>query len=298
MSDQGDGSGEWTLPSPEIFARGDTTAVNPGGAELTFAGLWRDSNFGSAFDADRLTVPVGVDDDGHAAFAELSNDAILLVSGPHEPGRRSALRCILAGVSMGATPRDVQLLLTDFGGDGYGDLAKVPHVADAPIIDPREAVHLLTDQMTEVNTRLDEMARAGVRNINRLDPDSRPPRIVIVIDEVLSLLRTDEASTQQSLSFLAGRGRSAGVHTILATGAPLSMLDFVASNVTEQIAFDASLISGSRVPSSALPDGRLGPGEFLWEPMEATYPHRRRLVSVTPDEAAALNAHWRRQSPR
>jgi DNA segregation ATPase FtsK/SpoIIIE, S-DNA-T family len=196
---------------------------------------------------------------------------------------------------MGASPRDVQLLSMDLRGDSYGDLADVPHAADPPITDPREALHGLSDVMTAVNTRLDTMGRAGVRNIAGV-ADDRPPRIVILIDELLPILRTDESATQRSLIFLAGRARSAGVHTILAASGPLSDLDFVASNVTEQIAFDTNLISRARVPSSMLPSGRLEPGEFLWEPMEATYPLRRRVVSVTQQETTALSEHWRKQT--
>ncbi len=174
----------------------------------------------------------------------------------------------------------------------------MPHIADSPIGDPREALDSLDKMRAEVDSRLDAMSGRGVRNITALDAHSRPPHIVIVIDEVLSLLRTDEAAAKRALTFLAGRGRSAGVHTIVATAAPLSTLDFVASNVTEQVAFDTNLISGARVPHSTLPGGRLGPGEFLWEPMEATYPQRRRVVSVTADESAALGEHWRRQLAR
>ena len=229
------------------------------------------------------------------SVAELSNDEILLVSGPSESGRLGALRCILAGVSMGATPGDVQLLLTDLRGDGYGDLAKVPHVLDSPISDRREALDSLNNMITEMNSRFDQMSGRGVRNISDLGPDSRRPRIVIAIDELLSLLRTDEAATQQSLIFSRGTRASCRCahhprHIDTACDAR-----FRRSNVTEQIAFDTHLISGSSVPRSTLADGRLGPGEFLLEPMESTYPYRRRVVSVTPAEAAALSGHWRGQ---
>jgi hypothetical protein len=159
-----------------------------------------------------------------------------------------------------------------------------------PVQDPREAIAVLADVVAEVDDRLANLALRGGRSIRDLqDP---PPRWVVMIDDLLPLMRTDKSAVAPLLLHLAGRGRPAGVHCVLVSSGSIAELGEIASNVTEQIAFDRDLVSGAAVPEAILGARRLELGEFLWEPMEATYPLRGRSVPVSSLEARRAAVAW------
>ena len=119
-----------------------------------------------------------------------------------------------------------------------------------------------------------------------------------MIDELLPLARTDRAALQQAALDLAARGRVAGVHSIIGTISTAEpTVVALASNITEEISFDTTFASGSAVPDAILVDGQLPIGDFLWEPIAATYPIRRHLNPATATELQSVAEHWREQGP-
>lgn len=95
--------------------------------------------------------------------------------------------------------------------------------------DIEDQIEALETAQREMQRRYDEMVSAGVNHIDLLPAALRPPRVLVVVDEVVELLspikaRTDEA---KEINDLKGRasvaigsilrlGRAAGVHLLLA----------------------------------------------------------------------------------
>ena len=289
-------SRRWTHPTPEtLSASADPIDQRRGSSPYTFSEVWRQSRHAAGNQPSPLLVPIGLDDNGRPDNADLSDDAVLLVSGPPRTGKTTVVRSILAGVLMGASPEEARLAIVDTRGDEYLAFADAPHLLVPPVTDPQDGIVELTDIAGEIETRLDSLSREGARDIADLESQQRPARIVVVIDDLLPILRVDATSAIRLLIQLAGRGRPVGVHAIISTAAPLSALSDIASNVTEQVSFDGQLLSGEQASEAVLPGGRLDVGEFLWEPIQATYPIKRRTIPVSPLEIRRIVEHWLEQ---
>lgn len=294
-------SGGWRLPTEDIFAsasdpKDGAGGATPGTSSMTFGSAWARTTTDAGIAGTELAVPIGRDDDGEVDLIDMFNDSLVLVSGALHSGKTALLRSILVGVLMRASPDRLRLLLIDTGGDSFEDLAGIPHLLAPRLVDPREALAALDGVVAEVGQRYAAMASSGVRSIDRLAESEQPPRILVVIDELLPLQRTDEAGLERTAVNLADRGRAAGVHSLIAASSRSGpVISAISSNITEEMSFDTAFASGSRVPDSVLINGQLPRGDFLWEPIAATYPVRRHPIRVTANEVQLVADHWRRQ---
>jgi S-DNA-T family DNA segregation ATPase FtsK/SpoIIIE len=119
-------------------------------------------------------------------------------------------------------------VLVDYkGGSAFKDCAHLPHVTGLVTdLDAHLTQRALASLSAELTRRERVLAAAGAKDIEQyaergsLQPRYRPlPRLVIVIDEFASLVR-DLPDFVTGLVGIAQRGRSLGIHLILATQRP------------------------------------------------------------------------------
>ena len=148
-------------------------------------------------------------------------DLDLVGDGPHAvvvgttgSGKSELLRSLVLSLSVAHSPSEVQFVLIDFkGGAAFDACARLPHV-----------VGLLTDLDHDLGDRVVAGLRAELRRRERALRDagvsdvsgSGLARLVIVIDE-LARLQSDVPAFVASLVDIAQRGRSLGVHLVVAT---------------------------------------------------------------------------------
>ena len=132
----------------------------------TFGSVWVRTLSRGSLDPTGLATPIGTDDKGDPDVIEMSDDAVLLVSGPQRAEKIDLLRSLLAGVLMQQSPSQVRLLLIDTTGEAFIDFAGIPHLLAPILVDPREALEALRGVVAEVGRRYDQMAWSGVRSID------------------------------------------------------------------------------------------------------------------------------------
>ena len=104
----------------------------------------------------------------------------------------------------------IQLVLIDPKGRGFGPLAQLPHVLGDVVTDPQAAVERL-------RWVVEEMERRDREQVNR-------PLLVVAIDELADLLQTGGAWRKRMLTRLSQRGREAGIHLVACTQKPTAAL--------------------------------------------------------------------------
>lgn len=157
-----------------------------------------------------------------------------LLVGATGTGKSNALRVIIASLAMLYSPEELELYLLDFkDGVSFAPFAdhKLPHVRvvglKSDIELGRITMRAAVDEMTARNNL---MARVGVDKISdyrlQIDRNGRPrkmSRIVLIFDEFQTMLIDSQESRGLAnenfalLSELLTKGRSAGIHVILAT---------------------------------------------------------------------------------
>lgn len=176
-----------------------------------------------AVDHGRADTVLGVAASGPLALDLDGAGPHALIAGTTGSGKSELLRALVAGLALRHPPDALTVLLVDYkGGAAFGDCARLPHcVGLVTDLDPFLTRRALRSLDAELRRRERVLAAAGVDSWQRLPAGcaGRLPRLVIVVDEFATL--ADELPDFVSgLVGIARRGRSLGVHLVLATQRP------------------------------------------------------------------------------
>lgn len=166
---------------------------------------------------------------GEAAEGPLSVDLVrdgphALVAGTTGAGKSELLQTIIASLAVVNRPEAMTFVLIDYkGGAAFKDCAHLPHtVGMVTDLDGHLTERALASLSAELKRREQLLAGLGAKDIEdywRADPVEPMPRLVLVIDEFASLVE-ELPDFVTGLVGIAMRGRSLGVHLILATQRP------------------------------------------------------------------------------
>ncbi len=193
----------------------DVLGLEPPSAEA-IAARWRTAGRPAA-------AVIGECYDG-AFGIDLSRDGPhALIAGTTGAGKSELLQTLIASLAVVNRPDAMNFVLVDYkGGSAFKDCVHLPHtVGMVTDLDAHLTQRALVSLSAELTRRERILAAAGVKDIEDYTT-RRPaslPRLVIVIDEFASLVR-DLPEFVAGLVSIAQRGRSLGIHLILATQRP------------------------------------------------------------------------------
>ena len=168
-----------------------------------------------------------------------------LIAGMPGAGKSELLQTIVASLAARHSPRRLGFLLVDYkGGAAFGDCADLPHTAGLVTdLDASLAERARISLLAELRRREALLAEAGARSLGELAmrrPDRAPPALLIVVDEFATLVREVPAFVETMID-VAQRGRSLGLHVILATQRPRGAVsDTMRANTNLRIAMRAA----------------------------------------------------------
>jgi S-DNA-T family DNA segregation ATPase FtsK/SpoIIIE len=149
-----------------------------------------------------------------------------LVAGTTGSGKSELLQTLIASLAVANQPDLMNFVLIDYkGGSAFKDCARLPHtVGMVTDLDGHLTERALASLAAELHRRERLLAQAGAKDIEgywRADREGLPrlSRLLIVIDEFATLLE-ELPNFVDGLVDLARRGRSLGIHLILATQRP------------------------------------------------------------------------------
>ena len=203
-----------------------------------------------------------------------------LMAGTTGSGKSELLRTLVVGLAVASSPDHLTFVLIDYkGGSTFDACARLPHVVGVVTdLDDHLANRALRSLHSELRRRELLLREAGAADMAAYRRSTRGgvlPRLVVVIDEFAALV-SEQPGFLHALVGIAQRGRSLGVHLILATQRPSGVIsDDIRANTNLRLALrlhdttDAIDVVGDRSPA-AIPRGlagravmRLGPEEVL-----------------------------------
>ncbi|GFJ94548.1 FtsK/SpoIIIE domain-containing protein [Phytohabitans rumicis] len=206
-----------TGPAPAVFA------------DLLPEEIWTESS------AAGLTAPVGDSPEGRPVSVTLADyPPHALIAGPSGTGKTNLIYAWMGALSARYSPTELEFYLLDFKegvsfarfAPGQRDPSWLPHVRLVGVnvnTDREFGLALLRFLGRELRRRADAAKQHEVTKLAELraeDPTGHWPRIVAVVDEFQVLLTGRDALAQEAatlLEDLARRGRSQGIHLILAS---------------------------------------------------------------------------------
>ncbi|HEY3811569.1 MAG TPA: FtsK/SpoIIIE domain-containing protein, partial [Acidimicrobiales bacterium] len=176
---------------------------------------------------DRSTRAVIGEGDAGPLAVDLARDGPHgLVAGTTGSGKSELLQTLIASLAVANRPDRMNFVLIDYkGGSAFKDCARLPHtVGMVTDLDGHLTERALASLAAELHRRERLLARAGAKDIEgfwRADREGLPrlARLLIVIDEFATLLE-ELPNFVDGLVDLARRGRSLGIHLLLATQRP------------------------------------------------------------------------------
>lgn len=151
-----------------------------------------------------------------------------LVAGTTGSGKSELLQTWVASLAVANRPDDLTFVLVDYkGGSAFKDCARLPHtVGMVTDLDTHLVGRALVSLGAELHRREHLLAGPGAKDIEdywalrKRQRDLPPiPRLVLVIDEFASMV-AELPDFVTGLVSIAQRGRSLGIHLVLATQRP------------------------------------------------------------------------------
>ncbi len=225
-------------------------------------------------------APIGMAADGVVDIDLVRDGPHGLLAGTTGAGKSELLRTLVAGLAVRNSPAQLQFVLIDYkGGATFDALIGLPHVTgvitdlDAHLAD--RALRSLHAELRRREAVLREYGAADLATLRKAAPNASLPRLVVVVDEFAALV-AEQSAFLHALVGVAQRGRSLGVHLLLATQRPQGVIsDDIRANTNLRIALrlqddaDSLDVVGDRI-AATLPRGtpgravlRLGPDEHV-----------------------------------
>ncbi|GLW65789.1 cell division protein FtsK [Actinomadura rubrobrunea] len=172
-------------------------------------------------------VPIGVGPDGPFEIDLRTDGPHGLIAGTTGAGKSELLQTLIASLAVANRPDEMTFVLIDYkGGAAFKDCARLPHtVGMVTDLDGHATERALESLSAELRRREEILLRAGAKDIDDYHDAGGTglPRLVLVIDEFAAMVA-------ELPDFIAGlvdigrRGRSLGVHLILATQRPAGVV--------------------------------------------------------------------------
>ena len=229
-----------------------------------------------------------------------------LVGGTTGSGKSEFLQSWVLGMAAAHSPSRVTFLFVDYkGGAAFADCVDLPHcVGLVTDLSPHLVRRALTSLRAEIRHREHLFNAKKVKDLIELeksgDPDC-PPSLVIIVDEFAALVQ-EIPEFVDGMVDVAQRGRSLGIHLVLATQRPAGVIrDNLRANTNLRIALrmadedDSTDVLG--VPDAAafppnIPGraaAKTGPGRLTTFQAAYSGGHTAEVQSAPPVEVSELH---------
>ncbi len=186
-----------------------------------------------------------------AVFGQMAGAALRLdmrVDGPHAlvagttgAGKSELLQSYISALALTHSPRRVNFLLVDYkGGAAFKECRDLPHsVGLVTDLNTQEVRRVLISLNAEIRRREHLLEASGAKDLiahEELGRSDTPANLIIIVDEFAALAK-EVPEFVAGVVDLAQRGRSLGMHLLLATQRPAGVItDNIRANTNLRIA--------------------------------------------------------------
>ncbi len=170
-----------------------------------------------------------------------------LIAGTTGSGKSELLQTLLVSLAMNNPPEAISFLLVDYkGGAAFRECRELPHtVGCITDLDGGQVRRVLVSLGAEITAREQLLHDHGAKDLvqlERYNPAVAPPSLLICVDE-FAALTAEVPDFVDGIVNVAQRGRSLGLHLLLATQRPTGV-------ITDNIQANTDLRIALRVASS------------------------------------------------
>lgn len=238
---------------------------------------------------NNLFIALGKDVAGASWLYDLTRMPHLLVAGATNSGKSVCLNAIIVSLLYQNNPDDLRFIMVDPKRVELPTYNGIPHLLTPVITDVNKTINALKWCLNEMDRRYDVLSKAGKKNIQSYNAESKEkmPYIVFIIDELADFMLTAGKDMEAAIIRLAQMSRAIGIHLILATQRPSVdvITGLIKANVPARIAFSvASLVDSKTILDSSGAEKLLGQGDMLLMTAEFAKPKRIQGAYLSDEE--------------
>lgn len=214
---------------PDIVHGPDLLGIAPDAPPDVILDRWSQTSVEATRHRDTgLRAPVGISTGEPFVLDLRAHGPHALVGGTTGAGKSEFLQAWVMGLASSFGPQRVNFLLVDYkGGSAFSECVKLPHcVGLVTDLSPHLVDRALTSLHAELHRREQLFGALDAKDIHELErrgaPET-PPALLIVIDEFAALVQ-EVPDFVNGVVNVAQRGRSLGLHLILATQRPAGVI--------------------------------------------------------------------------
>jgi hypothetical protein len=174
-----------------------------------------------------VAFPVGIGVEGNPVVADFAdpNTCHILVAGSTGSGKSEWLKALVASMLLRNSTANVQIALIDPKILTFTGVEGSPYLWRPVATTLADAMTILRDAVAEMDARYRALARGGFVNLGERFKAGKTdlPFLVLIFDEFADLIlagREDKKEFESLVARIAGKGRAAGIHLVLATQRP------------------------------------------------------------------------------
>jgi S-DNA-T family DNA segregation ATPase FtsK/SpoIIIE len=174
-----------------------------------------------------VAFPIGIGVEGDPVVADFAdpNTCHALVAGSTGSGKSEWLKALVASMLLRSTPEHVQIALIDPKILTFAGVEGSPYLWRPVATTLADSMAILRDAVAEMDARYQVLARGGFVNLGERFKAGKTeiPFLVLIFDEFADLIlagREDKKEFEALVARIAGKGRAAGIHLVLATQRP------------------------------------------------------------------------------
>jgi hypothetical protein len=168
--------------------------------------------------------PLGVGDNHKVAWQNFTEFPHVLIAGTNGGGKSNLINEMLATLISMNSPDELRLALIDNkGGVELSHFDNIPHLLMPMVSQPDDVLPALMQLSGLMRARFAQFLKVGARKLADFNARvTEPiPRVVIVIDEMATLIGIDDTpEIQRELRTISSQGRAVGVHLVISTQHP------------------------------------------------------------------------------
>lgn len=200
-------------------------------------------------DKQRLNIVAGQMPDGKYEILDISKAPHLLVAGTTGSGKTIFLYTIMVSLLEQFNKDEIEFLIVDPKQTEFVFFDELPNLYGGMIVTDADKALEMLNQINEVDKEermklIRSCKSRDINSYNEKNPDNRMKRLVVIIDEYADLIQTAEMmgnrkEFERSLSMLAQKVRSLGIHLIIATQRPSANIvtGVLKANIPYRISF-------------------------------------------------------------
>lgn len=178
--------------------------------------------------AAKLRGVLGVNSAGLHSLDMRVDGPHALVGGTTGSGKSELLQTWILGMAATNSPQRLNFLLVDYkGGSAFAECNDLPHtvglVTDLNKNGVRRALTSLSAELTYREHVLNRFSAKDLVTLEKSHPAEAPPSLIIIVDEFAALVQ-EVPDFVDGVVNVAQRGRSLGLHLILATQRPAGVI--------------------------------------------------------------------------